>query len=100
MRRKDEQDYLAWARHLIDDKDWNWHCRSRRCRRNGCQNVWKCEPQQRDRLNGTRITLVAAQLEENSQFKEVREGPGAALRRAVLANARRRGFLPLPGWRT
>ena len=94
MRLEDERKYLAWARHLIDDKDWNWHCRSRRCRRNGCQNVWKCEPQQRPRLHHIRFMLAIADLEENSLEKEVREGPDAAARRALLANARKRRWLP------
>jgi hypothetical protein len=92
-RFKDAQDYLAWAQRVIS-AGWNRDCRSRRCRRNGCQDVRRCEPQQRPRLHQVLAMLTLAALEENSLRKEVRDDPTAAQRRAQLADARARGWLP------
>lgn len=95
-RGQDEQEYLAWARRLIDDAGWNWHCRSRRCHRNGCQDVRRCEPQQRPKLHHVMATLSLAELQMNSLRKEVRDSPQAAEHRQLLKEARKRGW-QLPG---
>src|SRR4051794_19648342 len=87
-RLKETQDYFAWAQRVIS-AGWNWECRSRRCRRNGCQNVRWCEPQQRPRLRQLLATLTLAELEENTPCKEAGEDAAAAAqRRALLAHAK------------
>jgi hypothetical protein len=91
-----EQQYLAWSRRLIDDAGWNQRCPSRRCRRNGCQNVTRCEPRLRDGLRHIFSRLLEAQLVANSQQKEIRGSREAAESAALLADARKREWLPLP----
>jgi hypothetical protein len=93
-RAKDERERLDWCRRAIAVMRLNRQCRSRRCRRNGCQDVRRCEPQRRAMLDHIRGTLMMADLRENSILPES-DGPVAiAERKALLAHARKHGMLP------
>jgi hypothetical protein len=88
------QSELEWCRRVIDVMEWNWGCPSRACRRNGCQNPRRCEPDLRLALSRFYAALANAQLRENSADESVRNAPEANRRRAVLAHAKRLGILP------
>ena len=94
LERRELREYLGWARRVIDGAGWNSHCYARRCRRHGCE--MRCEARWRLGLRRLLGELASAQRQENSIDAATRDGPDAPARRALLADARRRGFLPLP----
>jgi hypothetical protein len=93
-RAKEHAAYLGWARRVIDAERWNRDCPSRRCRRNGCQEVNRCEPVLCPMLASFRLRLTHALLEEGSLRRDAEEPDEAWDRRMLLADARARGLLP------
>jgi hypothetical protein len=94
-KHRREREDLDWAWRAINAWRWNRGCRSAHCRRNGCADVSRCEPRFHDALAATRLTLSLALLQENAISRDVREDGSVPQVRALLADARARGLLPL-----